>query len=36
MHVWRCRYEERIYNPQESKLNMRTIRLSGYFIEYVE
>lgn len=34
MHVWRCPYEERIYNPQQSKLNIRTI--SGYFIEYVE
>ncbi|KAL6334103.1 hypothetical protein AAG906_004534 [Vitis piasezkii] len=34
MHVWECSYEVRIYNPQEKKLDPRTI--SGYFIGYVE
>ena len=32
--VWGCPSEERIYNPQEKKLDPRTI--SGYFIGYVE
>ena len=34
MHIWECSFEMRIYNPQEKKLNPRTI--SGYFIGYVE
>ena len=34
IRVWGCSSEERIYNPQEKKLNLRTI--SGYFIGYVE
>ena len=32
MHVWGCQAEVRIYNPQEKKLDARTI--SGYFIGY--
>ena len=32
--VWGCPSEVRIYNPQEKKLDPRTI--SGYFIGYVE
>ena len=32
MRVWGCLSEVRIYNPQEKKLNPRTI--SGYFIGY--
>ena len=32
--VWECLSEVRIYNPQEKKLDPRTI--SGYFIAYVE
>ena len=32
--VWECPYEVRVYNPQERKLNPRTI--SGHFIGYVE
>ncbi|RVW64595.1 Retrovirus-related Pol polyprotein from transposon TNT 1-94 [Vitis vinifera] len=34
MRVWGCSSEVRIYNPQEKKLDPRTI--SGYFIGYVE
>ena len=34
MHVWGCSFEVRIYNPQEKKLDPRTI--SGYFIRYAE
>jgi len=34
MHIWRCLSEVRIYNPQEKKLDSRTI--SGYFIGYAE
>lgn len=34
LHVWRCLYEERVYNPQEKKLDPRTIR--GYFIGYAK
>jgi hypothetical protein len=34
MCVWGCPNEVRIYNPQEKKLDPRTI--SGYFIGYVE
>ena len=34
MRVWGCSSEVRIYNPQEKKLDLRTI--SGYFIGYVE
>ncbi|RVW84104.1 hypothetical protein CK203_040525 [Vitis vinifera] len=34
MHVWGCSSEVRIYNPQEKKLDPRTI--SGYFIGYAE
>jgi len=34
MRVWGCPSEVRIYNPQEKKLNPRTI--SGYFIGYAE
>ena len=34
LHVWGCRAEARIYNPQEKKLDSRTI--SGYFIGYPE
>jgi len=29
-HVWGCQVEVKIYNPQEKKLDARTI--SGYFI----
>ena len=32
IHVWGCPSEVRIYNPQEKKLNPRTV--SGYFIGY--
>ena len=32
--VWGCSFEVRIYNPQEKKLDPRTI--SGYFIGYAE
>ena len=32
LHVWGCQAEVRIFNPQEKKLNARTI--SGYFIGY--
>lgn len=32
LHVWGCLAEARIYNPQEKKLDFRT--LSGYFIGY--
>jgi len=34
MHVWSCLFDVRIYNPQEKKLDPRTI--SGYFIGYAE
>jgi hypothetical protein len=34
MRVWGCPSEVRIYNPQEKKLDLRTI--SEYFIGYVE
>ena len=34
MHVWGCLSELRIYNPQDKKLDPRTI--SGYFIGYAE
>jgi len=34
LHVWGCQTEIRIYNPQERKLDARTI--SGYFIGYPE
>ena len=34
MRVWGCPSEVRIYNPQEKKLDSRTI--SGYFIGYAE
>ena len=32
--IWGCLSEVRIYNPQEKKLDLRTI--SGYFIGYIE
>ena len=34
LHVWDCQAKIRIYNPQERKLDSRTI--SGYFIGYPE
>ena len=34
MRVWGCLSEVRIYNPQEKKLDLRTI--SGYFIGYAK
>ena len=34
MHVWGCLSKVRIYNPQEKKMDPRTI--SGYFIGYAE
>ena len=34
MRVWRCSSEVRIYNPQEKKLDPRTI--SGYLIGYAK
>ena len=34
MRVWGCSSEVRIYNPQEKKLDPRTI--NGYFIGYAE
>ena len=34
LHVWGCPEEVRVYNPQEKKLDFRTI--SGYFIGYPE
>ena len=34
MSIWGCPFEVRIYNPQEKKLDSRTI--SGYFIGYTE
>ena len=34
IRVWGCPSEVRIYNPQEKKLDPRTI--NGYFIEYAE
>ena len=34
LYIWGCQAEIRIYNPQEKKLDTRTI--SGYFIGYPE
>ena len=34
LHVWGCVAEVRVYNPQEKKLDSRTI--SGFFIGYPE
>ena len=34
MRVWGCPFEVRIYNPQEKKLDLRTI--SEYFIGYAK
>ena len=34
MRIWGYPYEIRVYNPQEKKLDPRTI--SGYFIRYAE
>ena len=34
LHVWGCPTEVRVYNPQEKKLNSRTI--NGFFIGYLE
>ena len=34
VHVWDCPIEVRVYNPQEKKLDSRTI--SGYFIGYAK
>ncbi|RVW51337.1 Copia protein [Vitis vinifera] len=34
VHVWGCPVEVRIYNPQEKKLDSRTV--GGYFISYAE
>jgi len=34
LHVWGCQLEIKVYNPQEKKLDARTI--SGYFISYPE
>ena len=34
MHVWGCLSKVRVYNPQEKKLDLRTI--SGYFIGYAK
>ena len=34
LHVWGCLVEIRYYNPQEKKLDARTI--NGYFIDYLE
>ncbi|GKC76251.1 retrovirus-related pol polyprotein from transposon TNT 1-94 [Tanacetum coccineum] len=34
LHVWGCLTEVRVYNPQEKKLDSRTV--SGYFIGYPE
>ena len=34
VHVWGCPTKIRIYNPQEKKLDSRTV--SGYFISYAE
>ena len=34
LHVWGCQAKIRIYNPQERKLEERTI--NGYFIAYSE
>lgn len=33
MHIWECPSEVRIYNPQEIKMDPKTI--NGYFIGYV-
>ena len=34
MCVWGCPSEIRVYNPQEKKLNLRTI--TGYFVGHVK
>ncbi|KAL0428024.1 UNVERIFIED_CONTAM: hypothetical protein Slati_2977200 [Sesamum latifolium] len=34
VRIWGCPSEVRVYNPQEKKLDPRTI--SGYFVEYAE
>ena len=34
IRIWGCQFELRIYNPQENKLDPRTI--SGHFIGYAE
>ncbi|GJZ97390.1 RNA-directed DNA polymerase, eukaryota, reverse transcriptase zinc-binding domain protein [Tanacetum coccineum] len=34
LHVWGCPTKARVYNPQEKKLDSRTVR--GYFIGYPE
>ncbi|WRX07880.1 Reverse transcriptase [Theobroma cacao] len=34
LHIWSCPTQVRVYNPQEKKLNPRT--MSGYFIGYAE
>ena len=34
MRIWGCSSEVRIYNPQEKKLDPRTI--SGFFVGYAE
>ena len=34
MRVWGCLSEVRIYNPQQKKLDLKTI--SGYFVGYTE
>ena len=34
IHIWGCPFEVRVYNPQEKKLDQRTI--SGYFIGYAK
>ena len=34
MHVWGCLFEVRDYNPQEKKLDPRTI--NGYFVGYAK
>ena len=34
LHVWGCQVEVKVYNPQEKKLDERTI--SGFFIGYPE
>ena len=34
LHIWGCPAEARIFNPQEKKLDSRTI--SGYFIGYLD
>lgn len=34
LHIWGCQVEVRVYNPQERKLDPKTV--SGYFIGYAE